>query len=336
MLAGLAATDRNLRGLRPFDPLRDLRPATELIELAFGEALDEASREMLREMRTLGWLLGPLMWLLNAARLPLSDFFGGYVWMDDGHIVGNVTIHRHYRGYKGWFISNLAVHPDHRRQGIGRRLVSEGVESARREGARRISLEVRADNVPARKLYEDLGFSRVDSVTRMKMDPQSVMKPVSSKGYEIGLASPNDWRELLRLAETSLSPEAKEIMPPRAADYRMSLARRLISNVSELLRGGITYRFVARTRGELAAVLTLRRGGLLLPDSLSLTVHPEHRGQVEEVLLANSLSAIKTHRSRPLLAKIRPSYASVVDLLKEHGFLERETLDLFTLRLECQ
>jgi len=53
---------------------------------------------------------------------------------------------------------NLAVHPDARRHGIGEELAQWTLSRAKKDGARRASLEVRASNEAARKLYEKLGF----------------------------------------------------------------------------------------------------------------------------------------------------------------------------------
>jgi ribosomal-protein-alanine N-acetyltransferase len=54
----------------------------------------------------------------------------------------------------------LAVCPDIQRQGIGRALLEQSVETARASGTATYFLEVRSDN-PARRLYEDLGFEQV-------------------------------------------------------------------------------------------------------------------------------------------------------------------------------
>ena len=66
----------------------------------------------------------------------------GILWqvLDEGHIV------------------DVAVHPDFRCRGIGRRLVLEMMAGSRREGGRRFTLEVRPTNLPARALYASLGF----------------------------------------------------------------------------------------------------------------------------------------------------------------------------------
>jgi ribosomal protein S18 acetylase RimI-like enzyme len=333
VLAGLAESG-SARGLRPFNPLLDLHPTTELIELAFGEALDPLSREALSEMRALAWLLGPLFWLLSAMRMPLADTFGGFVWMEKGRIVGNVTVHRRYSEKKGWFISNLAVHPDYRRRGIARGLVSAGVQMAQQKGARRISLEMRTDNFAARRLYAELGFTEVNSVSSLKLDPVVPPSSAASEGYAIEIVKPGQWRELFRLAEEALSPEAREILPLSEELQQPSLVRRLVSSTADFLQGRTTIRLAASKQGEFAAVVTLRTGGLLGAHTLTVMVHPAHRGKVEEILLASALSVLETSRSRALQAKIHPSYPHARSICEQYGFVEETTLDLLTLRLE--
>lgn len=55
-------------------------------------------------------------------------------------------------------INNVAVRPGLRAQGIGTTLLRRVLEEARTLGARRATLEVRASNERARRLYERLGF----------------------------------------------------------------------------------------------------------------------------------------------------------------------------------
>ena len=56
---------------------------------------------------------------------------------------------------------NIAVHPDYRRQGIGRDLVLALADALKEKGIRGLMLEVRASNAPAIALYEQLGFRQV-------------------------------------------------------------------------------------------------------------------------------------------------------------------------------
>jgi ribosomal-protein-alanine N-acetyltransferase len=76
--------------------------------------------------------------------------------------------HDHVVGYMGFWliqkeahITNLAVHPAFRRQKIGERLLFAAMRLAHRLGAERATLEVRASNDSAQKLYAKYGFQLV-------------------------------------------------------------------------------------------------------------------------------------------------------------------------------
>jgi [ribosomal protein S18]-alanine N-acetyltransferase len=73
----------------------------------------------------------------------------------EGRIVGYVLF---------WFLAeevdihNIAVHPDFRRQGIGRLLLEQVVAAARRQERLRVTLDVRFSNASAQNLYRSFGF----------------------------------------------------------------------------------------------------------------------------------------------------------------------------------
>ena len=76
----------------------------------------------------------------------------------DGQVVGYVGCQTVLdEGY----ITNVAVSPDCRRQGVGRALIAELVQRARAQGLSFVTLEARASNAPAIALYEGAGFVRV-------------------------------------------------------------------------------------------------------------------------------------------------------------------------------
>jgi ribosomal-protein-alanine N-acetyltransferase len=56
-------------------------------------------------------------------------------------------------------INNLAVEPEHRGRGLGRRLLADVLDEAARRGASRATLEVRRSNRVAIHLYEQMGFA---------------------------------------------------------------------------------------------------------------------------------------------------------------------------------
>ncbi len=73
----------------------------------------------------------------------VAGYVGIWIILDEGHV------------------TNLAVHPDFRRQGIGEQLMLAIMAYARSRGARRITLEVRVSNLVAQNLYRKLGFVSV-------------------------------------------------------------------------------------------------------------------------------------------------------------------------------
>lgn len=59
------------------------------------------------------------------------------------------------------YISNLAISPNNRRQGIGSRLVAAAEQQARSWCCKSIALHVDPSNHPAYKLYESMGYRKV-------------------------------------------------------------------------------------------------------------------------------------------------------------------------------
>jgi [ribosomal protein S18]-alanine N-acetyltransferase len=70
-------------------------------------------------------------------------------------------------------VMTIAVLPEHQGKGLGRALLAWLQERAAARGATNLLLEVRADNEPARMLYEQAGFVRI-SVRRKYYQPGDV------------------------------------------------------------------------------------------------------------------------------------------------------------------
>lgn len=69
-------------------------------------------------------------------------------------------------------IQNLGVVPDYRRLGLGRALLLKSLHGFKERGYKRAMLEVTADNAPAVKLYEKLGFRVAQVLRRRASEPE--------------------------------------------------------------------------------------------------------------------------------------------------------------------
>lgn len=70
-------------------------------------------------------------------------------------------------------VQTIGVREDRRGSGLGAALLTELLDEASRRGSGQVFLEVRADNDPARRLYERFGFVRV-GVRRRYYQPSGV------------------------------------------------------------------------------------------------------------------------------------------------------------------
>jgi ribosomal protein S18 acetylase RimI-like enzyme len=94
--------------------------------------------------------------------------------VEDGRVLGSVTVELTDRIPGGHarpplnpdqaHVRMLGVHPDVQGRGIGRRLMESAADEARRAGKRRVTLETTEAMVTAQRLYESMGYRRVDDL----------------------------------------------------------------------------------------------------------------------------------------------------------------------------
>jgi ribosomal protein S18 acetylase RimI-like enzyme len=177
--------------LRPLNVFRDLPGVADLVEKCFADTIDAEGRRYLQQMRHAGQDNTFMRWASNAvesASMPLS----GYVWEENGEIIGNVSLipYRHKKK-KIYLIANVAVRQDFRRRGIGRALTSTAMQHARQRHASAIWLHVRADNPGAIALYASLGFQELARRTTWQAKPDQ--NAASRERLAIDKRYPRDW-----------------------------------------------------------------------------------------------------------------------------------------------
>ena len=107
-------------------------------------------------------LFGSDAWSPEVVTAELSHPASHYMALVDDHqVVGYGGLRSPSPGAAG-DIQTLAVHPDYRGAGWGRKLLTELLDIAARRRVPEIFLEVRADNDAARALYGSCGFREID------------------------------------------------------------------------------------------------------------------------------------------------------------------------------
>ena len=94
--------------------------------------------------------------------------------VEDGRVLGSVTVELIERIPGGHprpplnpdqaHVRMLGVHPDVQGRGIGRLLMEGAADEASRAGKRRVTLETTEAMVTAQRLYESMGYRRLDDL----------------------------------------------------------------------------------------------------------------------------------------------------------------------------
>lgn len=133
-----------------------IEPIREMHIEGFHKALDTVARER----RYLSFLEAPS--LESTRDFVLDNIRNGhpqFVALAEGKVVGWCDIRRHDRevhAHRGTL--GMGIVPGYRDSGLGRRLIATTIDAARALGLHRIDLDVYADNLRAKALYEKVGF----------------------------------------------------------------------------------------------------------------------------------------------------------------------------------
>lgn len=86
-----------------------------------------------------------------------------------GSLGGGVvaTVMAGYEGHRGW-VNYLAVAPECRRQGLGRRMMEAAQAGLHAMGCPKINLQIRKSNLSAARFYRSLGYVEDESISMGK------------------------------------------------------------------------------------------------------------------------------------------------------------------------
>ncbi|MGG5462809.1 ribosomal protein S18-alanine N-acetyltransferase [Clostridium sp. B9] len=117
----------------------------ELMDSSHVEGVFEVSKLSLSEA-----------WNLDSIEKELSNKLAKYlVALDGDKVIGFVGI---WIVFDEGDITNIAIHPDYRKQGIGDLLMTNLISICKENNINSLTLEVRESNIPAQNLYKKHSF----------------------------------------------------------------------------------------------------------------------------------------------------------------------------------
>ena len=320
-------------GLRPIEIRRDLGEVADLISNAFADELDQGGLSALREMRTLGQM-GPFTQLLSRVSTDFYDMLGGFVWIEDAHVVGNVTVQRADTYGQRWAIANVAVAPPFRGRGISRKLMAAALEYIEGRGGKWAVLQVRENNLVARGLYERMGFDTLGGIGEYCLD----RLPVHLEDSTLTLRPlhTHEWHAAYELAVANTPGLMQWWQSVRADDFQMHLERRVQESFLRMIGHSRVLRLAApgvSGTPPIDAVVMVHAARWQGSHTLRMYVHPDRHGALEVALLASALQILQPYPVYPVVTRVQATHAPVIAALRAAGFREIKTLLTMRKRL---
>ena len=131
-------------------------------------------------MRVWGWLGAVACGRLLSAKKETVDITHAaaddlfFVALPGHEVVG--TVLAGYDGHRGWLYS-VAVHPSHRRKGIGMNLVRHAEDALTARGCMKINLQIVSSNESVKTFYESLGYSTEPRISMGKKIESNIEMP---------------------------------------------------------------------------------------------------------------------------------------------------------------
>ncbi|MBS4081172.1 GNAT family acetyltransferase [Pseudomonas rustica] len=97
-----------------------------------------------------------------------------FVALRDEGVIG--TVMGGYDGHRGWLYS-VAVHPAHRREGLGAKLVRHAEDALIARGCMKINLQIISANASVAAFYEALGYSIEPRISMGKKIEANIVMP---------------------------------------------------------------------------------------------------------------------------------------------------------------
>jgi ribosomal protein S18 acetylase RimI-like enzyme len=324
MTAIATARDDALTGIQPFDARKHLRQVAELVAQVFASELDANGRSALQEMETIGRWSPVLGTILSTSFF--AEFISGYVWIEDGRVVGNVTLQRQEDSGTRWRISNVAVATGYRRRGIARNLMLATLREIAQRGGSWALLQVRIDNPGPRRLYENLGFANVCQNGIWYAPSVQEELPQANPALNLVPLRNAAWRARFDLAQAARPALAHWAEPVYADAFRPGSLASLRQLVGDLVGWQHVRRWGLWVGDVLMGEVQVIANGAGDAHHLTLAVRPDAPQGTAQALLSQGLCVLQPGAPRGVVAEYDGELPEPIQLLESAGFRPRRVL----------
>ena len=328
MIITAPSQDQSNNGLRPINLNSDILGILKLLELVFGASLKADGRPMFTSS-SLAAQSPAILWRLNPAAAKLSL---GFVWEEDGRIVGNVTVLTTNTPGR-YLVVNVAVHPDFRRQGIARLLMKQVDNLVRQRKGTQILLQVVKQNEAAVGLYNSLNYTTLGSQTYWVTSSSRLRRLDLNKAQgdpPIRELKRHEWQTAFALDQQALHNDLNwpEQLKPDA--YKTGFWVKAVN----FLNGRHKETWVTSdAQNQLTGLATIS-SEWGRSHRAAIRVHPSWRGQLERPLLAKLIRRLHYLPRRNVQIEHPDDDELMNALLQEANFQPRRTLTHMRLDLE--
>ncbi len=282
----------------------------------------------------------PLLSFLGIFSKKFKHSMDGFVFENkNGKIVASVNIN--YSIFY-WEVAMVATHPDYRRRGLARKLVTAAINHAKELGAKLCVLEVLDENEPAYKLYRSLGFIHFDSITRQKLDFKKLTEiPLVNlpEGYDLRKSDRSKKSNQARYdLDLRVTPkDVQDFHPVDKRKYFKPLLIRMIRPIAKLLLKFEHHEWLVYNEGNPVGHVSVspsRKEGS--PHRIEMMLDPDHNHVLSEPVLAYCLDTLKKNTTieENILVEFRTSETLQLETTRKHGFVEIETMHKLGLKLD--
>jgi len=319
--------------LRPMRLPGDFAPVIDMVAETFqypenpewGIQADE-HQDMVREVRVLQ-RVWPIFRVLQAVSPSLREVFGGFVWEDAGRIVG-VVFYERQGTTKSWHINTVGVHPEYRRRGIARQLVTRVLEELRKREGVQATLGVIDRNVPAYSLYTSLGFEPYSSTVEFEATANGIPEtPELPRGYvRERVKRSEDWRVQYELDKRISPPELTRYRPVVPGRYRTPALLRPFLPIRRLLQRREEKTLLIRQEMDDSPVawglynVPKRPGGVCV---MEIRLDPEHPQLADHLVVHHLERAAARAPDRRMTFRVPQWMPDLIEAAERYGFTRR-------------